>query len=432
MQTYNKKSLLVLATSLLIFGCQDEAYNFASDSDTSSQDTSDGSTSTSNETSVATYDCSETDETQYDIVLSQGYGDNAYQLLANGSGDNVLLDTDSFADALAEAYLQMPFSSDSDATTIGSILIAADGTMSADLQLKVPSYTVLNVCSTITASDDYASGDKAVIYARERTNISIPNLTLAGSPRYGIFMRSVSNIELGNITMALDKTPNILDGVRIDNNPGKDNVRITNVTADVVNISGTTRHAFETYGVDGLTIDSFVASNTGYSGLMLNDTVNAEINTLTCTNCADASSGYAALRIANNAGLIDNEWPEGNIHVKSMTATDGDRGIFAVSNSGGLTIDSVMLTGQNQQAILIQSSHNIVIASDSGTITDQPIYITTQSGYDNASDITFSNLTLEGTAYIQENSGLCSDDLNNRAQNIAIAGAGSVTMCFSD
>ena len=57
------------------------------------------------------------------------------------------------------------------------------------------------------------SGDQAPVYSRGTTDIEVQNLTLTGSPLYGIFMRNVNNVILGQIDMRLSAGL----GVRIDN-----------------------------------------------------------------------------------------------------------------------------------------------------------------------------------------------------------------------
>jgi hypothetical protein len=145
----------------------------------------------------------------------------------------------------------------------------------------------------------------APVYAREQTDIEVPNLTLTGTPLYGMFFRSVSNLHLGQIDLRLSGGL----GIRIDShgNGPSNNVRI-----DHVYVEGTGNHGVETYGVDQVTIGTVIARDTGYCGLLLNDTTNAEVS-LVDADGAGSGTGYAAFRMANRNGRVGDSYPS-NIH----------------------------------------------------------------------------------------------------------------------
>ena len=183
------------------------------------------------------------------------------------------------------------------------------------------------------------------IQGERKTNIEIKNLRIIGNPRYGIWLKSCSNISITNVTMQL--TDGL--GIRIDHSKGSWS---TNVYIDNTNISGAGSHAIETYGVDGLTVGTVVSSNTGGCGLLLNLTKNANIGTVNATR-ANYGGGYAAFRIANSAGP--------NITVGTVIARECGRGFFSLTGSNGCTVNYVDISGCTSQGILIEDSQNIVV-----------------------------------------------------------------------
>ncbi|MGK3960906.1 hypothetical protein WMF01_10060 [Sorangium sp. So ce1667] len=277
-------------------------------------------------------------------------------------------------------------------TTKESVLVQGSGTMTAGSRLSVPSYTVLNVCGTIDVTGS-GSGDMAPIYARGRTDIEIPNVTISGTPLYAMFFRDVENLRLGHVELRVSSGL----GVRIDNH-GRSNRadKVTNIEIDHVYAEGTSSHAVETYGVDDLRIGTVIARDTGECGLLLNDTTNAEIGTVDAVN-AGAGTGYAAFRLANRAGRVGSSYPT-NIHVGEVIARGGGRGIFCVSESGGVTIDRIDLADTGSNSILLENCHNVNIAAESGTVTGGgDIRLAARAEFENSSDITIQNLAVTNT-----------------------------------
>ncbi|WP_437752356.1 hypothetical protein [Sorangium sp. So ce1389] len=277
-------------------------------------------------------------------------------------------------------------------TTKESVLVQGSGTMTAGSRLSVPSYTVLNVCGTIDVTGG-GSGDMAPIYARGRTDIEIPNVTITGTPIYAMFFRDVENLRLGHVELRVSSGL----GIRIDNH-GRSNRadKVTNIEIDHVYAEGTGSHGVETYGVDDLRIGTVIARDTGECGLLLNDTTNAEIGTVDAVN-AGAGTGYAAFRLANRAGRVGNSYPT-NIHVGEVIARGGGRGIFCVSESGGVTIDRIDLADTGSNSILLENCHNVNIAAESGTVTGGgDIRLAARAEFENSSDITIQNLAITNT-----------------------------------
>ncbi|WP_437285926.1 hypothetical protein [Sorangium sp. So ce406] len=278
-----------------------------------------------------------------------------------------------------------------------SVLVQGSGTVAANARISVPSYTVLNVCGTIEVTGS-GSGDMAPIYARGRTDIEVPNVTISGTPLYAMFFRDVENLRLGHVTLRVSSGL----GIRIDNHGRSDRSdKVTNIDIDHVDAEGTSSHAVETYGVDDLRVGTVIARDVGECGLLLNDTTNAEIGKVDAVN-AGAGTGYAAFRLANRAGRIGSSYPT-NIRVGEVIARGGGRGIFCVSESGGVTIDRIDLADTGSNAILLENCHNVNIAAESGKVTGGgDIRLAARAEFENSSDITIQNLTVTNTA-VNEN-----------------------------
>jgi len=267
------------------------------------------------------------------------------------------------------------------------VVVWQGGTISAGSRISLPSYTMLDSCGTINVTGS-GSGDQAPVYSRGTRDIEVQHLYLTGAPLYGIFMRNVTNVILGVIDMRLSGGL----GVRVDNR-GDTSVRSRNIRMDSVFVSGSGTHAVETYGVDGLTIGTVTARNVRDSGLLLNDTINATVGTVDAEN-AGAGTGYAAFRVANRNGRIGNSYPT-NIRVGLVRARGGGRGIFCVSESGGLAIDRVDIANTGNNAILVENCYNVTIASHGGTVSGGgEIRLAARTEFPNNADIFVQNLTV--------------------------------------
>jgi hypothetical protein len=276
-------------------------------------------------------------------------------------------------------------------TSKQSVVVRGSGTMSAGSRISVPSYTILDVCGAITVSGS-GSGDQAPIYSRGTRDIEVRYLQVRGAPLYGIFMRNVNNLVLGQIDMRLSGGL----AVRIDNHGGDRAVKVRNIRIDNVYVQGATNQGVETYGVDGLTVGTVTARNVGYSGLLLNDTVNATIGTVDAENTA-TGTGYAAFRMANRNGRIGSSYPT-NIRVGNVIARGGGRGIFCVSESGGAVIDRITLSNNGNNSILVENCYNVTVAAQSGTISGGgEVRIAARTEFAPSSNITFQNLTVSNT-----------------------------------
>lgn len=295
------------------------------------------------------------------------------------------------------------------------VVVRGDGSISAGSRISLRSFTVLDVCGTINVTGS-GSGDQAPVYARGVRDIEVPHVRITGTPLYGIFMRNVENVVLGDIQLPLSGGL----GVRIDN-LGDRTVRSRNIRIDNVNVSGTSTHGVETYGLDGLTIGTVTARNTHDSGLLLNDTINATVGTVDAQG-AGTGTGYAAFRTANRNGRVGDAYPT-NIHVGTVIARGGGRGVFCVSESGGLVIDRVDIADAGNNSILIENCYNVNIAAVSGTVTrGGEIRLAARTEFANNRDITIQNLTVSGTTITEnpcgENTTFRNIVLNNSRMNV--------------
>jgi hypothetical protein len=290
------------------------------------------------------------------------------------------------------------------------VVVRGSGSISAGSRVSLPSYTVLDVCGTINVTGS-GSGDQAPVYARGVRDIEVQHLNVTGAPLYGIFLRNVQNVVLGQIDMRLSAGL----GVRIDNR-GDTSQWTRNVRIDSVYVSGASSHAVETYGVDGLTVGTVTARNVGHSGLLLNQTINANVTRVDADG-AGTGTGYAAFRMANRNGRVGSSYPT-NIRVGEVIARGGGRGVFCVSESGGAVIDRVNLSNTGNNAILIENCTNVNIAAQSGSVTGGgEIRLAARSEFPNNSDITIQNLTVTNSAINENPCGTNTTFRNNTLVN---------------
>lgn len=329
--------------------------------------------------------------------------------------------------ALTAAYNSLT----SGRTTKQSILVQGDGDIPATAQLSIPSYTILNWCGTLNVSGTPSGSDRSPLYARNKTDIEIPNLKMTGSPQYGIFFRGTNNMVLGRIDLRLSSAAGI--GIRVDTSgsAGSDTTFVSNLTIDHVTGGGMSSQLVETYGVDKIKIGTVEGDGVGECGLLLNRSINAEVGTVRCTDCG-TGTGYAAFRVANSVGKINGAFPAGNIHVGSVYARGGGRGIFSVSGCGGLTIDTIDIANTGNTSILLQNTYNTTIAAVSGTVVGGVVQISndttnTENGtYLPSQNVAIKNLVLSGGASVRQD--WCSQYGKNGCSATNVTG-GTVSMC---
>jgi hypothetical protein len=293
------------------------------------------------------------------------------------------------------------------------VVVWQGGTISAGSRISLPSYTVLDACGTINVTGS-GSGDQAPVYSRGTRDVEVQHLHLTGAPLYGIFMRNVTNVVLGQIDLRLSGGL----GIRIDNR-GDTSVRSRNIRIDSVYVSGTGTHGVETYGVDGLTIGTVTARGTRDSGLLLNDTINATIGTVDAEN-AGTGTGYAAFRVANRNGRVGSGYPT-NIRVGTVRARGGGRGVFCVSESGGMVIDRIDIANTGNNAILIENCYNVTLAGQSGSVSGGgEIRLAARTEFPNNADIYVQNLTVTNSSVRESPCGTNTVFRNNTMVNSSL------------
>jgi hypothetical protein len=352
-------------------------------------------------------------------------------MIKSGSTWTVTNGTQRYSGSDMQAGLTAAYNSlSSGRTTKQSILVQGDGDIPASAQLGVPSYTILNICGTINVTGT-GSGDRSPLYVRGRTQVDIPNAKMTGSPVYGIFIRESDNIHLGRIELRLTRSAGI--GIRVDSggNASTETTFNTNFAADYVYGQGMGSHILETYGISGIDIGTVEGNDVGESGLLLNRSINAQVDLVTCTNCG-TGTGYAAFRVANDVGKVGTSYPENNIRVGRVVARGGGRGIFSVSGCGGLTIDQIDIANTGSTSILLQNTYNTTIAAQSGTVVGGLVQISndtdnTNSGrYAPSQNVHIQNLTLSGGASVRQD--WCSQFGRNGCTATNVTG-GTVSMC---
>lgn len=243
---------------------------------------------------------------------------------------------------------------------------AATGSAVAALTLGAGLVTALTATDdpgpVVRAAGANADATTAAVRIRRVEDVTVPHLSLTGSPYFGVFVQSAQDVHLGQVDLRLSSGP----GMRMDSRDDDSGRTARDIGIDDVFVSGTDNHGVETYGVDGFTVGTVTARDTGYSGLLLNDTENADIGLVDAENTG-AGTGYAAFRMANRNGRVGDAYPT-NIRVGEVRARGGGRGVFCVSESGGAVIDRVDIADTGGNAVLIENCHNVTIAAEGGTV----------------------------------------------------------------
>jgi len=353
----------------------------------------------------------------YDVVMT-GSGDS--WTISGGGAEQTI--TSGMADALAEAYGRLAGSADDK----GTLLVQGEGTISASAQVGMPSHMVLNLCGTIEVTGTPSGSDRSPLYARGRTHIDIPHATLTGTAQYGMFFRDVSNLHLGEIY--IDGTSG--HGIRVDSHGTDDRNNAKNITMDYVQAENTGTDGIEIYGAVGIEIGTVVARRTGACGLLLDDSIDANIGLVDAVDAAWEDRGYAAFRTANRNGRYDDGSYPTNIVLKELRASGSDagRGFFCVSESGGVEIENFTIDGlAGDPAIFIENCYNVKLASasGSGTLVGGRGYLGHNTGNGEASrDVVLQNIALSGGAKLESNAATCGR--NNQAINVS---GGVVDVC---
>ena len=227
------------------------------------------------------------------------------------------------------------------------VSVMASGSIGANT-ITISSGKTFEGCGTINVGNKSGRG---AIESTNTNDVSIPYLTMTGNPYFGLRFYGTRNLNLGRITMNLSGGL----GIRFD----RDNAANYNVKMDVITVTGAGSHAVETWNIDGLNINQVIARNVGESGLLIQKTTNAWVGLVDGDNVA-SGTGYATFRMANENGKLNGNYNT-NVWIDKVVSRGGGRGIFCVSQSGGVVIKEVDLANNGNNAILIENCYNVSI-----------------------------------------------------------------------
>lgn len=236
-----------------------------------------------------------------------------------------------------------------DAISSGQRLsVIASGSIGTNV-ISISSGKTFEGCGTIDVGYKRARG---AIESLNTDGVSIPYLTMTGNPYFGMRFYGVKRLSLGNITMKLSGGL----GIRFE----RDKAANSDVSMDTITVTGAGSHAVETWNIDGLTINKVVARDVGECGLLLQTTTNAKVGLVDGDNVA-AGTGYATFRMANANGRLADGSYKTNVFVDKVVSRGGGRGVFCVSESGGVEISNVDLADNGNNAILIENCYGVSI-----------------------------------------------------------------------
>ncbi|KAE8153824.1 hypothetical protein BDV25DRAFT_148856 [Aspergillus avenaceus] len=267
-----------------------------------------------------------------------------------------------------------------DAISSGQRLsVSASGSIGTKI-INIDSGKIFEGCGTIDT--EFNEKGRGAIESLNTDGVEIPYLTMTGDPYFGMRFYGVTGLSLGEITMNLSGGL----GIRFE----RDEAANADVSMGVITVTGAGSHAVETWNIDGLTINEVIARDVGECGLLLQKTTNAEVGLVDGDNVA-AGTGYATFRMANNNGQLEDGSYTTNVVVDRVVSRGGGRGIFCVSQSGGVEIKDVDLADNENNAILIENCYGVSILG--GTVTGGgEVRLSARDEFPNTSDI---SITLE-------------------------------------
>jgi hypothetical protein len=230
------------------------------------------------------------------------------------------------------------------AMSSGTLRIYNGGTATGSINLK-SNVKVDGWGNTITGN--FGGG---VIRARNSSATGAINVNIAGSPWFGMYFQTCS----GQNFSGVNGTGGIL--MRIDNCAGGGG---SNFSGGSPRCTASGSHGVETYGINSVSLIDVTATDRGHCGVLLNNSTNSTIRTVSGTRCG-TGTGYAAFRTANtNLGPTT---------VTTVNANDRcGRVFYSTTNSQNTTISTINASG-NQNGIWFGSvSRNVRV--NGGTVT---------------------------------------------------------------
>jgi hypothetical protein len=286
------------------------------------------------------------------------------------------------------------------------VSVLAEGSI-GESTISLPSGIIFEGCEAINTG--WRDGHGA-IESFNTENVQIPYLTMTGGPYFGMRFYGVTGLALGEIVMNLETGL----GIRFD----RDEAPNFDVSMDSITVTGAGSHAVEVWNIDGLTINQVIARDVGECGLLLQTTVNAHVGLVDGDNVA-AGNGYATFRMANNNGQLADGSYTTNVFVDQVISRGGGRGIFCVSQSGGVEIGNIDLADNGNNAILIENCYGVNILG--GTVNGGgEVRISARSEFPNTADISIT-AQVDGTT-VKESP--CGENIN-----WAITGSAALEVC---
>lgn len=274
----------------------------------------------------------------------------------------------------------------------GSGTLAQESAESASCRISIPSFTVLNICGELLANC-LSEGDRSCpLFSSGTEHIDIPNVRILGTAAFAVRFQAAHHIHMGRISIKMTRSAGA--GIRLDAPDTRCPFRdcyTTFVHVDEVFVSGLSGHAVEAFNVSNMVLGTVVAERVGYCAVILNNATNIEVGSIYSTGSQWRLPGYAALRMANfNGRLNDGSYPI-NIHVGELISkNDYGRGLFCVSESGGAQIDYLSIEASND--LLINNCRNVVIGSfERRSNINNTIIFSSNSGDEMNPPVVFTN-----------------------------------------
>ncbi len=283
-----------------------------------------------------------------------------------------------------------------------TVRVLNSGTVSAEanadiVAVHLASYTVLDFDNNTVS----AEGSSIIpVRAQDVQQIEIRNLRVTGNPRFGIFLKGCEDVVMDNIHISLgpDGLTNERGGAGIRSEGGDapwSGHWNKNFVMNDIFVEDTRGHGVELWRTDGLKVGTITTRNTGYAGVLLNQTRNAHIELVDAYR-ANYGGGYAGFRVANNGGP--------NIVVDKVIAIECGRGVFTVSGSKGITIHEVDIQGSSGHGMLIEDTQDFsvndgsIVNSGAEGVRINSRYIGQGPGSDHepSSNVTIQNLRISG------------------------------------
>ncbi len=216
--------------------------------------------------------------------------------------------------------------------------------------INMQSYTILNFNGCTVNGN---SGDDLIVpvQADRKTNIEVRNIVITGRVRYGIWFKGCTDMIISGCT--INQTAGL--GIRVDNSTAATRNLTINGT---ININGSKTHCIETYGLDGFSIGNVTVNNSTGCGLILNQSRNGTVGTVTGTG-NNPGGGYATFRVANSNGP--------NVTCARVYSRNSGRGFFSVSGSNGTTVNTVDIANNTSHGIFLEDASNTRV--NGGTVS---------------------------------------------------------------